>query len=127
MYFDDILIFSSNPETHVQHVRRVLKRLLDQHLYIKAKKCEFRVPKTSFLGYVVSEGEISIDSENIRAVVDWPVPTSLKEVQRILEFANFYRKFIRYFSSVAAPLHALTSLKVWFEWTPKADNCDVGN
>ncbi|KAK7883026.1 hypothetical protein WMY93_029200 [Mugilogobius chulae] len=121
VYLDDILIFSPDPDSHVQHVRQVLQRLLEHQLYVKAEKCEFHVSSVSFLGYVVSEGEIKMDPAKISAVRDWPTPTTRKQVQRFLGFANFYRKFIRNFSGIAAPLHALTSAKVRFQWTSQAD------
>lgn len=62
-----------------------------------------------------------MDPEKVRAVAEWPTPTSRNEVQRFLGFANFYRKFIRSFSTVAAPLHDLTSVKMPFQWSPAAD------
>ncbi len=62
-----------------------------------------------------------MDPEKVKAVTDWPTPTSRKEVQRFLGFANFYCKFIRNFSSVAVPLRTLTSPKVLFAWSPQAE------
>uniref|UniRef100_A0A8C9ZTG8 Gypsy retrotransposon integrase-like protein 1 n=1 Tax=Sander lucioperca TaxID=283035 RepID=A0A8C9ZTG8_SANLU len=122
VYLDDILIFSRNLDEHINHVRAVLQRLLNNDLFVKAEKCEFHVPKVSFLGYVVAEGEMSMDPEKVKAVKEWPTPTNRKEVQRFLGFANFYRKFIRNFSSVAAPLHKLTSSKSRFVWSPQTDS-----
>ncbi len=63
-----------------------------------------------------------MDPEKVRAVQDWPKPMSRKEVQRFSGFANFYRKFICNFSHIAAPLHALTSSKVQFSWSPQAES-----
>ena len=122
VYLDDILIFSPDESTHIQHVRRVLQRLLENQLFVKAEKCDFHVPSVSFLGYIISEGEVKMDPVKIKAVAEWPTPETRKQVQRFLGFANFYRKFIRNFSSVAAPLHALTSAKSRFQWTPQADH-----
>ena len=122
VYLDDILIFSRNLAEHINHVRAVLQKLLINDLFVKAEKCEFHVPKVSFLGYVVAEGVMSMDPEKVKAVKEWPVPTNRKEVQQFLGFANFYRKIIRNFSSVAAPLHKLTSSKSRYEWTPQADS-----
>lgn len=91
VYLDDILIFS-DIETHIQHVRKVLQKLLDNHLYVKAEKCEFHVSTVSFLGLIVSEGQVSMDPVKLQAVQDWPTPTSRKEVQRFLGFANFLQE-----------------------------------
>ncbi|KAG1928799.1 hypothetical protein F2P79_023363 [Pimephales promelas] len=111
VYLDDILIFSPSLQVHVQHVRRVLQRLLENRLFVKAEKCSFHVPSVTFLGSVISAEGISMDSSKVQAVVDWPVPDSRVALQRFLGFANFYRRFIRNFSQVAAPLTALTSVK----------------
>ncbi|XP_071210165.1 uncharacterized protein [Salvelinus alpinus] len=108
VYLDDILIFSSSLQEHTKHVRQVLKRLLDSHLYVKPEKCEFHSSRVQFLGFVVEPGRVQMDPKKVGAVADWPTPKSVKEVQRFLGFTNFYRKFIKNFSSVAAPLSALT-------------------
>ena len=121
VYLDDILIFSPDEETHRGHVRQVLQRLLDQQLFVKAEKCEFHVSTVSFLGFIVSEGNVRMEPGKVEAVTGWATPSNRKEVQRFLGFANFYRRFIRNFSSVAAPLHALTSSAVRFQWNPAAD------
>uniref|UniRef100_A0A672YRD9 Gypsy retrotransposon integrase-like protein 1 n=1 Tax=Sphaeramia orbicularis TaxID=375764 RepID=A0A672YRD9_9TELE len=125
VYLDDILIFSPDEETHVQHVRQVLHKLLQNQLYVKAEKCEFHQTSVSFLGFIISEGSVQMDPDKISAVRDWPTPASRKEVQRFLGFANFYRKFIRGFSNVAAPLHALTSPKTTFRWSPEAEEAFI--
>ncbi|KAI3375818.1 hypothetical protein L3Q82_004097 [Scortum barcoo] len=64
---------------------------------------------------------IKMDPEKVSAVTNWPPLTLRKKVKQFLGFANFYRKFIRNFSAMAAPLHALTSPKVQFQWGPKAE------
>uniref|UniRef100_A0A146SAR5 Gypsy retrotransposon integrase-like protein 1 n=1 Tax=Fundulus heteroclitus TaxID=8078 RepID=A0A146SAR5_FUNHE len=121
VYLDDILIYSENLTLHKQHVRSVLLRLLQNQLYVKAEKCEFHTTSTSFLGFVLSPGQISMDPAKVRAVTEWPAPSDRKQLQRFLGFANFYRRFIRSYSQVAAPLHALTSSKVKFAWNEQAD------
>ncbi|KAL0160767.1 hypothetical protein M9458_044492 [Cirrhinus mrigala] len=106
-YIDDILIYSKTEAEHVQHVRTVLSRLLENQLYVKAEKCEFHVPQTTFLGYQVSPHGVKMDTTKVKAVTEWPQPTTIKELQRFLGFANFYRRFIRNYSTVASPLTAL--------------------
>ena len=122
VYLDDILIFSKSLHEHVQHVRVVLQRLHESHLFVKPKKCEFHVSEVSFLGFMLSKGSLLTDPKKTQVVRDWPQPSSVKEVQRFIGFANFYRKFIRNFSAVAAPMTDLTKKKSGpFKWSPEAD------
>ncbi|KAI2665690.1 Transposon Tf2-9 polyprotein [Labeo rohita] len=121
VYLDDILIFSHSLQEHVQHVRRLLQRLLENGLYVKAEKCVFHTQSVPFLGYIVSAEGVRMDPDKVKAVVDWPIPDSRKALQRFLGFANFYRHFIRNFSQLASPLTALTSTKTAFRWSNAAD------
>lgn len=121
VYLDDILIFSRDLSDHTRHVQQVLRRLLENSLYVKAEKCEFHVKTVAFLGYIVSEGSIQMDPAKVSAVSSWPVPENRKKLQQFLGFANFYRRFVRNYSTVAAPLTALTSTKQPFTWTPAAE------
>ncbi|XP_061675584.1 transforming growth factor beta-2 proprotein isoform X10 [Syngnathoides biaculeatus] len=68
--------------------------------------------------FVLAEGEIHMDPGNVEAVLQWPTPTNRKELQRFIGFANFYRKFIQNFTTMAALLHALTSPRSAFDWHP---------
>ncbi|KAI2661141.1 Transposon Tf2-6 polyprotein [Labeo rohita] len=106
VYIDDILIYSSSHAEHVRHVRAVLQRIIEHHLYAK-EKCEFHLDKISFLGYIISPAGVTMDKKKVQAVLNWPRPATLKELQRFLGFSNFYRRFIRHFSTVAAPLTAM--------------------
>ncbi|KAL0152968.1 hypothetical protein M9458_051721 [Cirrhinus mrigala] len=98
-YIDDILIYSKTETEHVAHVRAVLSRLLETQLYVKAEKCEFHPPG------------VKMDSTKVQAVTDWPQPSTIKELQRFLGFANFYRRFIRNYSTIASPLTSLLKNK----------------
>ena len=121
VYLDDILIFSQDARSHQGHVRKVLQHLLENRLFVKAEKCTFSCMSTTFLGYIISAGSIAMDPEKVRAVEQWPNPTDRKLLQRFLGFANFYRRFIRNYSSIAAPLTRLTSTMVRFAWGPEAE------
>ncbi|XP_037833528.1 uncharacterized protein LOC112450623 isoform X3 [Kryptolebias marmoratus] len=120
VYLDDILIFSKDLDSHRAHVRQVLLRLLQNNLFVKAEKCDFHQSSTSFLGFNISPGKVSMDQSKVAAVINWPVPLDRRSLQRFLGFANFYRRFIKGFSQVAAPLHSLTSIKERFLWNPEA-------
>ncbi|XP_023830483.1 uncharacterized protein [Salvelinus sp. IW2-2015] len=87
---------------------------------IKVEKCEFHSSTISFLGYIIAAGNIQMDPEKVREVVDWPQPTSRVQLQCLLGFTNFYRRFIRGYSIRASTLSALTSPKVPFT-SPAAD------
>uniref|UniRef100_A0AAQ4QDM9 Gypsy retrotransposon integrase-like protein 1 n=1 Tax=Gasterosteus aculeatus aculeatus TaxID=481459 RepID=A0AAQ4QDM9_GASAC len=126
VYLDDILIFSRSEQEHTQHVRQVLQRLLENQLFVKAEKCVFHAPEVSFLGFIVSSGSVRMDPAKVSAVAEWPQPGTRKQLQRFLGFANFYRRFIRNYSSIAAPLHALTSTATSFQWTPATEQAFQG-
>ncbi|KAK3536385.1 hypothetical protein QTP86_008852 [Hemibagrus guttatus] len=106
-YIDDILMYSASPEEHVLHIREVLSRLQQHHLYVKLEKCEFHRATVTFFGYVISRWGVEMDVVKVRAVTDWPAPTMVRELQHFLGFANFYRRFIQNYSSVAGPLTSL--------------------
>jgi len=109
IYLDDCMIFSKTAEEHLEHVRLVLEAF-DQHNFkVKLTKCTWASSMTKFLGYIVSDTGISVDPAKVQAMVDWPIPASVTEVRRFLGFCNFYRKFIRNYSGIAAPLTELTS------------------
>ena len=121
---DDVIVYSINPAKHVTHVRQILAVLRKHKLYAKIQKCEFNKPSMTFVGYMVSAEGIGMDPAKVAAILEWPQPRSVKEVQSFLGFANFYRKFIATYSSIAAPLTTLTrkvSRAQKFTWTPEAD------
>lgn len=110
VHLDDKLIYSTSLETHCQHVCLVLQRLLENKLFTKAEKCEFHVPRVSFLSFIVEKGKMDMDPTKVSTIMDWPIPTSRKDLQRFLGFANFYR-FICNYSSIVNPLTNLSSTK----------------
>ncbi|KAK3531335.1 hypothetical protein QTP70_018135, partial [Hemibagrus guttatus] len=106
-YIDDILVYLTSLEEHVCHVRDVLSRLQQNHLYVKPEKFEFHRTTITFLGYVILWQGVEMDLTKVHVVTEWPNPTTIKELQRFLGFANFYRRFIWNYSSVAGPLTSL--------------------
>ncbi|KAL0150494.1 hypothetical protein M9458_054311 [Cirrhinus mrigala] len=120
-YIDDILIYSPDLNQHIKDVKTVLAHLQQHQLYAKLEKCEFHTSKTTFLGYIVSHHGVEMDKSKIQAVTEWPLPKTVKELQRFLGFANFYRRFIRHYSSIAAPLTSLLKNKPSkLRWNPAA-------
>jgi hypothetical protein len=79
----------------------VLEKLRKHDLFLKAKKCEFCQTRIKYLGMIIEEGKISIDTVKLGGIRDWPVPTTLKQPQSFLGFGNFYWKFISHYSELA--------------------------
>lgn len=125
VYIDDILIYSKTPEEHEEHVKLVLQRLREAKLYAKLSKCAFFQQRIEFLGYIITPEGISPDPRKIQAVQDWPKPTNVTEVLRFLGFAGFYRRFVKGYSSIAAPLSDLTKAGAGttpVTWNPTAES-----
>lgn len=121
IYMDDILIFSRTQEEHVHHVQTVLQSLLENSLFVKAVKYEFHVTTVSFLGFIIDPVWLEINRAKISAVTSGPTPDCRKQLQPFPGFANFYRRFIRGYRTIAAPLRALTSSKTSFRWSQAAE------
>ena len=119
---DDVIIFSATPEEHVAHVRKILEVLRQLKLHAKMEKCEFDREEMTFVGFLVSKSGIGMDPAKVAAILEWPTPKTVKEVQSFLGFTNFYRKFITHYSSLTSPLTSLTSKGVRFTWSPEADS-----
>ncbi|GAA5956477.1 hypothetical protein JCM10213_003320 [Rhodosporidiobolus nylandii] len=108
VYLDDILIYSRTQEEHDRHVKIVLDKMREVGLFAKAEKCSFDQASTEYLGFIVDREGVKMDPSKIDSVKSWPEPSTLKEVQSFLGFANFYRRFIRDYSKIAHPLSRLT-------------------
>ncbi|KAI2661157.1 Transposon Tf2-6 polyprotein [Labeo rohita] len=121
VYIDDILIYSNDLSSHISHVKQVLQRLRKYQLYLKGEKCEFHQDRVQFLGYYISPEGIEMDPKKVAAVQDWPTPTTVKELQRFLGFANFYRRFIKGYSQITSVLTSLLKgAKKTITWTSAA-------
>ncbi len=107
VYIDDILIYSRNLADHRHHVAQVLQKLRQFRLYLKLEKYEFHRPTVQFLGYIIGREGFQMDQGKVTAVAEWPTPQTIKELQRFLGFANFYRRFIKGFSLLTASLTTL--------------------
>jgi hypothetical protein len=90
-------------------------------LYCKAEKCEFSVKKVGFLGFVISPDGIEMEADRIATIEDWPTPKSVKDVQVLMGFTNFYRRFVKKYAKVTAPITNLLKKSEKWEWTREAD------
>ena len=107
IYLDDIIVFSWTPEEHLHRLKAVFNKLKAAGLKLKPSKCDLFKQQINYLGHVLSKVGLSTDSEKIKAVTEWPQPTTVTEVRSFLGFVSYYRRFIPNFSKVAKPLNKL--------------------
>ena len=104
VYVDDILVFSPDLESHVDHLRSILEICREQGLTISLPKCEFAIPHLEFLGHSVSAQGLAPLKKHTSALQEFPVPSDQSGLQRFLGLINYYRKFIRNAAQLLAPL-----------------------
>lgn len=120
VFFDDILVYNTTFEDHVQHLGQVLQ-LLQQHQWkVKGSKCAFAQCSIAYLGYVISADGVATDPSKIDVVKDWPVPVNLKELRGFLGLSGYYRKFVRHYGVISQPLTNLLRKSVPFVWSTEA-------
>lgn len=119
VYFDDLLVFSSTPEQHLLNLRKIFEVLRVQKLFANKEKCTFMVQEVTFLGYIISSEGLRMDPAKVDAILQWPEPKTLHDIRSFHGLASFYRRFIRNFSSIIAPItECLKGGR--FSWTVEA-------
>jgi hypothetical protein len=121
VFFDDILIYSSSWAEHLQHIAIVLNELRAHSLHLKRSKCSFGAPSVAYLGHVISAEGVAMDADKVAAVSAWPPPRSARGLRGFLGLAGYYRKFIRDFGLIAAPLTCLLR-RDSFAWNKDAED-----
>lgn len=104
VYFDDILVYNKICDDHLLHLRILFEILHKHKLHINLSKCSFMSTDIAFLGFYINQFGITVDPSKISAIQNWPTPTSVRDIQCFLGLASLYRKFIKLFSTLAAPL-----------------------
>uniref|UniRef100_A0A2N9I4D7 Reverse transcriptase n=1 Tax=Fagus sylvatica TaxID=28930 RepID=A0A2N9I4D7_FAGSY len=125
VYFDDILVYSKSLDEHIDHLHCVLTVLRKEKLYANLKKCSFCLDKVVFLGFVVGAKGIAVDEEKVKAIKEWPTPKSITEVRSFHGLASFYRRFVKDFSTLAAPLTEIVKKSVGFKWGSEQDRAFI--
>ena len=105
VFIDDVIVGTETEEGHDELVVEVIKRLEENDLYVKPEKCKWKVREVEFLGVVIGPEGIKMEKEKVKGVLEWLTPKCVKDIQKFLGLANYYRQFIKGFTSITRPLH----------------------
>lgn len=119
IFFDDILIYSSSIGEHVGHLRSVLTLMRSNKLLSKLSKCTFATDRVEYLGHYIQAEGVSTDPNKIKAVAEWAISVTLKQLRGFLGLAGYYRWFVKGFRTIARSLTTLTK-KDCFKWNEEA-------
>lgn len=86
--FNDTLVYSPDWETHITHLENVLKILLSNQLFLKESKCVFWQQSVKYLGHLITHDVVEMDSDKVSAIINWPVPTTVKTRRGFLELTG---------------------------------------
>lgn len=116
LYLDDILIATNDIEEHLDILRTVFELAREYQLKFRLDKCYFLYREITYLGYLINEHGIRPSVENVRCVLDYPIPRTCKDVHRFIGLASYFRRFVPNFSLIAKPLYALIKKNSTFEF-----------
>jgi hypothetical protein len=119
VFFDDILIYSKTWDEHLTHLGEILDIMQAQSLYAKESKCEFGMRELLYLGHIINGQGVQVHQEKISAILDWPMPKNLMELRGFFGLCSYYKRFVKGFSQLGAPLTDLTK-KGAFHWTEES-------
>jgi len=107
VFMDNVLVGTEKEEKHDKIVKKVLRRMEENDLYVKPEKYIWKVREIDFLGLVMGSEGIKIQEKKVVGVLEWSRPKTVKEVQKFLGLANYYRQFVKDFTKIAKPMHKL--------------------
>jgi len=115
-FIDDVLVGTETEKGHDELVEEILRRLEEHDLYVKSEKCEWKVREVGFLRVVIGPDGIKMEKKKVRGVLEWPTPKCVKDVQKFLGLANYYRRFVKDFAEIARPMHRLVRKQEKWNW-----------
>jgi hypothetical protein len=121
IYLDDLAVFSSSFEEHLDHLEQVFKRLREHQVMLKLKKCQFVAQGFRYLGFMITPQGLQPDPSKVDALVKLKVPKNVHQLRSFLGLAGYFRRFINVFAEKAVPLTALLRKDAEFIWTSECD------
>lgn len=119
VFFDDILVYSTDEKEHLEHLELVFKVMRQHKLFAKMSKCEFLQGQVAYLGHVISKDGVAVDENKVKDMLAWPEPKSVKALRGFLGLSGYYRKFVKDYGTIAKPLTNLLQ-KDNFHWDETA-------
>ena len=119
VFIDDVMVATEIEEEYNEIVKEVLRRLKENDLFVKPEKCVWNVREVGFLEVIIGEDGVRIEKEKVQRVIEWPVLKNVKDMQKFLELANYYKWFVKNFARVARPLHEMTRKEIKWSWGEK--------
>ena len=116
VFINDVMVATEAEEGHDEIVEEVLRRLEENDLLVKPEKCVWKIREVEFLGVIIGEDRIRMEKEKVQGVIEWLVPRSVKDVQKFLGLANYYRWFVKDFAKIAKPLYKITRKENKWSW-----------
>ena len=116
VFIDNMMIATETEEGHDEIVEKVLRRLEENNLFVKPEKYVWKVREVGFLGVIIGEDRVRMEKEKVQGVIEQPVPRNMKDVQKFLELANYYRQFVKDFARIAKPLYEMMRKEMKWSW-----------
>lgn len=104
VYIDDVLVFSDTEKDHTEHLELVMRALRDANMKMSDEKSQFYMKKIEYLGHIITNGRIKVDSKKVETINEYPLPKTLRQLRSFLGLSGYYRKFIKNYAAVAKPL-----------------------
>ena len=116
VFINNVMIATETEEGHNEIVEEVLRRLEENDLFVKPEKCVWKVREVGFLGVIIGKDGVRMEKEKVQGIIEWPVPKSVKDVQKFLRLANYYRWFVKDFAKIARLLHEMMRKEIKWSW-----------
>ena len=116
VFIDDVMVATETEEGHDEIVEEVLRRLEENNLFVKLEKYMWKAREEGFLEVMIGEDGVRMEKAKVQGVIEWPVPKSMKDMQKFLGLANYYRRFVKDFAKIARPLYEMTRKENKWSW-----------